>query len=402
MLLFVSRGGRGTRRRNATEYPDAMIEFVYWTACMTLVYVYVLFPLIIRLLSRQFGTAVAESDLLLRVTLIVTAYNEEKGILAKLANLLAVDYPSELVDIIVASDASTDTTDQLVRDCVSDRVQLLRVDGRKGKTNCQNAAATIARGEILVFTDATTRLDAQALRALVRRFCSSNVGCVAGRLMYVSQTENVTGRGGEAYWDYEIKLRMAESAMGSLVGVSGCLYAVRRSAYRPINPGLISDFVISMKMREQSLRAVLAVDAICYEDTLNGGAQELSMRVRVAIRSINALISERRFLNPWRYGLFAWQLWSHKLLRYASPFLWLIALGTNIALMSRTPLYTALFLGQIAVIVTGTMGFALQSRLENLGFLNRPYYFLLTNVASFLAAIRYARGERMVTWKPLR
>lgn len=379
-----------------------MIEILFWTACMTLVYVYVLFPVIVRLLARRFGTAVSEADLALSVSIIVTAYNEEKGILAKLENLLALDYPSNLVYIIVASDASSDATDQLVRDCGSDRVQLLRVEGRRGKTTCQNAAAAIAQGEIVVFTDATTRLDTRALHALVRRFHSVDVGCVAGRLMYVSRTENVTGRGGEAYWDYEIKLRMAESSLGSLIGVSGCLYAVRRSSYRAINPGLISDFVISMKMREQSLRTVLAADAVCYEETLNRGAHELSMRVRVAIRSINALICERRFLNPWRYGLFAWQLWSHKLLRYASPFLWLIAFGANLVLALKHPLYAALLGCQVAVILAGIVGFALQSRLAKLGVLSRPYYFLLTNIASFLGALRYARGERMVTWKPLR
>jgi cellulose synthase/poly-beta-1,6-N-acetylglucosamine synthase-like glycosyltransferase len=378
------------------------IEYLFWTACITLVYVYLLFPALVRLLASRFGKIVSEADLPLTVSIIVTAYNEEKGILAKLENLLALDYPTHLMDIIVASDASSDATDQLVRNCSSDRVQLLRIEGRNGKTSCQNAAAAIARGDILVFTDATTRLDAGALRALVRRFHSAEVGCVAGRLMYVSRTENATGQGGEAYWDYEIKLRMAESALGSLVGVSGCLYAVRRSAYRPINPGLISDFVISMKMREQSLRTVLAANAVCYEDTLNRGAQEMSMRVRVAIRSINALFCEKRFLNPWRYGLFAWQLWSHKLLRYASPFLWLIALGANFTLLSRNPLYVVLFVGQIAVILAGIVGFALQSRLAKLGILSRPYYLLLTNIASFLAALRYAKGERMVTWKPLR
>jgi cellulose synthase/poly-beta-1,6-N-acetylglucosamine synthase-like glycosyltransferase len=379
-----------------------MIEFLFWAACITLVYVYVLFPVLVRLLASRFGTSVSEADLPLRVSIIVTAYNEEKGILAKLENLLGLDYPKDLVDIIVASDASSDGTDQLVQNCGSDRVQLLRIEGRQGKTSCQNAAAAVAHGQILVFTDATTRLDAQALRALVRRFDSDQVGCVAGRLMYVTRTQNVTGQGGEAYWDYEIKLRMAESALGSLVGVSGCLYAVRRNAYRPINPGLISDFVISMKIREQSLRTVLAANAVCYEETLNRATHEMSMRVRVAIRSINALVCERRFLNPWRYGLFAWQLWSHKLLRYASPFLWLIALGTNIALMSKNPVYTALFVCQIAVILAGIAGFALQSRLAKLGILSRPYYFLLTNIASFLAALRYAKGERMVTWKPLR
>ena len=379
-----------------------MIEIVFWTACITLAYVYVLFPMIVQLLARRFGKPVSEADLALRVTIIVTAYNEEKGILEKLGNLLALDYPGDLVDIIVASDASSDSTDQLVQSCGSDRVQLLRIEGRKGKTSCQNAAAAIARGEILVFTDATTQLDARALHALVRRFKSAEVGCVAGRLMYVSRTENVTGQGGEAYWDYEIKLRVAESALGSLVGVSGCLYALRRSAYRAINPALISDFVISMKMREQLLRTVLAADAVCYEETLNRGRQEMSMRVRVAIRSINALICERQFLNPWRFGLFAWQLWSHKLLRYASPFLWLIALGANLALAPKHPLYAALLACQLVVIFAGTLGFALQSRLAKLGVLSQPYYFLLTNIASFLAAFRYVKGERMVTWKPLR
>jgi len=379
-----------------------MIVFLFWTACITLVYVYVVFPMTARLLARRFGMVATDEDIPRSVSIIVTAYNEEKGILTKLENLLALDYPAELVDIIVASDASGDATDRLVRDCGSERVQLLRVEGRQGKTACQNAAAAIARGEILVFTDATTRLDERALRALVRRFYPADVGCVAGRLMYVSRTDNVTGRGGEAYWDYEIKLRTAESALGSLIGVSGCLYAVRRGAYRAINPDLISDFVISMKMREQSLRTVLALDAVCYEDTLNRSAHELSMRVRVAIRSINALICERQFLNPWRYGLFAWQLWSHKLLRYASPFLWLIALGANLALASKHPLYTVLLVCQFAFILAGILGFTLQSRLAKLGILSKPYYFLLTNIASFLAALRYARGERMVTWKPLR
>jgi cellulose synthase/poly-beta-1,6-N-acetylglucosamine synthase-like glycosyltransferase len=379
-----------------------MIDILFWTACIILVYVYVLFPMIVRMLARRFGMEASVADDPLTVSIVVTAYNEEKGILAKLENLLALDYPSELVDVIVASDASSDATDRLVMDSGSRRVQLLRVEGRRGKTACQNAAADTARGQVVVFTDATTRLDPRALRALVRRFHPVDVGCVAGRLMYVSPTESVTGQGGEAYWDYEMKLRTAESALGSLVGVSGCLYAVWRSAYRPINPGLISDFVTSMKMREQSLRTVLAPDAVCYEETLTRGAHELSMRVRVAIRSINALVCERRFLNPFRYGFFAWQLWSHKLLRYASPFLWLIALGTNVALALKHPFYAVLLACQAAVILGGVLGFALQSRLAKLGLLSKPYYFLLTNVASFLAALRYARGERMVTWKPIR
>lgn len=381
---------------------DLVVAAVFWLSCSLLVGVYVLYPWIMKAAANRFGVAVRRSDALASVSVIVTAYNEGKGIAAKLDNVLASNFPADLLEIVVASDASSDSTDSIVQSYESSAVRLLRVEGRQGKTACQNAAVAAARGEILIFTDATTHLHEDALRHLVGCFEDPQVGCVAGRLVYQSSSSNVTGRGNEAYWDYEISLRLAESALGSLIGVSGCLYAVRRLAYRPIDPRLISDFVISMKMREQSLRTVLTPDALCFEETLNRGAHELSMRVRVAIRSLNALFCERKFLNPFKFRLFAAQLWFHKLLRYASPFVWLVALATNIVLAAHNRFYAALLAVQVAVILMGAAGFALQSRLSHHGLLWRPYYFLLTNVASLIAALRYVRGERMVTWKPMR
>ena len=379
-----------------------LVTLSFWVSGALLVCVYVLYPRIMTMAARRFGVPVRRSEALRSVSVIVTAYNEEKGLAAKLENLIDSSFPRDSVEILVASDASTDATDDIARSYASAGVRLLRVEGRRGKTACQNAAAALARGEILIFTDATTRLHPDALRHLVAGFADADIGCVAGRLVYQSGSSNVTGRGNEAYWDYEIGLRRAESALASLIGVSGCLYAVRRSAYRPIDPRLISDFVVSMTMREQSLRTVLAEDALCFEETLDRGAHELSMRVRVVIRSLNALLCQRKFLNPFRYGLFAWQLWFHKVLRYASPFLWLAALGTNAILAVHDPLYTVLLAGQVAVILVGVVGFALPPRLSHLGLLWRPYYFLLTNVASLIAALRFVRGERMVTWKPMR
>ena len=379
----------------------SIVAAVFWLSCALLACVYVLYPLIMKAVAGRFGTPARRCETLPKVSIIVTAYNEEKGIAAKLDNLLASKSAAQLVEIIVASDASSDSTDEVVR-AYGKSVRLLRVEGRQGKTACQNAAAAAARGEVLIFTDATTRLDPEALGNLIAWFADPGVGCVAGRLVYQSRSTNATGRGNEAYWDYEIKLRLAESALGSLIGVSGCLYAVRRKAYRPIDPRLISDFVVSMRMREQGLRTVLAPDAVCFEDTLSRSVLELSMRVRVAIRSINALFCERKFLNPLRYGLFAWQLWLHKVLRYASPFLWIVALATNAALAMHSALYAVLFAAQLGIILMGALGFALHERRPHLGVLWRPYYLVLTNVASFIAALRYARGERMVTWKPMR
>jgi len=377
-------------------------QILFWAAALVLVYIYAGYPVVIRVLARLFGRPVAgKADHVVPVTVVVTAFNEERGIRAKLDNLVKLDYPRELLDIMVASDGSTDTTDEIVRAYPDARVRLLRVEGRVGKTACQNTAVTHARGDIVVFTDATTEIDARALRAMVANFADAQVGAVAASLVYVGRGQSLTAAGGTAYWNYEIALRVAESALGSLIGVSGCLYAVRRSAYQPIGPHLISDFVIAMRMRGQNLRTVLDTGAVCYEDTLERSRQELSMRVRVGIRSIAAIVEERRFLNPFRYGWFAFQLWSHKALRYASPFFWAVALLTNLLLIG-SPFYLFTMLAQLAVLGCGALGFVLQARHGALGLLGKPYYFVLTNVASLLAVFRYLRGERVRIWTPVR
>ena len=375
---------------------------VFWICCALLIYSYVLYPLLVGMLAKRIGMPVRGDDVLRRVTVIVTAYNEANCIRAKLDNLAGLEYPREQLQILVVSDGSSDATEEIAAGYEVRPVRVLRVDGRQGKTACQNAAALAADGEILVFTDATTRLQADAVRAMVSKFADPQIGCVGGRLEYVSDVGNITGSGGEAYWSYEIRLRVGESSLGSLIGVSGCLYAVRKSAYRPIDPGLISDFAIAMKMQEQGLRTVLAPDACCYESTLEDGTRELSMRVRVGVRSLNALVRERRFLNPVKYGRFAWQLWSHKVLRYASPFLWIGALAANIVLLNYHVAYLVMFVGQCAIIAAGVAGFMFQDRKRDLGLLTKPYYLVLTNLASLIAALRYLRGERMVVWTPVR
>jgi cellulose synthase/poly-beta-1,6-N-acetylglucosamine synthase-like glycosyltransferase len=381
-----------------------MATIIFWTCCALLLYVYLIYPLLVRVLAARFGVPPRRGTELPRVTVLITAYNEEKSIRDKLVNISKLDYPPELLNTIVVSDASSDATEAIAREFDPAHVTVLRVEGRLGKTACQNAAAATARGDILVFTDATTQIDPAALRRLVETFADSDVGCVASAPVYVSNVDNATSQGCETYWSYELRLRAAESLLGCLIGVSGCLYAVRRSAYVPIDPGLISDFVVAMKMREQGLRTLLAADAVCFEETLDRGSRELAMRVRVAVRSMHALIHERQFLNPWRYGSLAWALWSHKVLRYASPVLWMVALAANIRLAAagHTRFYAVLLGLQCVLILAGVLGFFLQAKRSTPGILGRPYYFLLTNVASLIATLRYLRGDRMVTWKPLR
>jgi len=378
-----------------------LLQGVFWVCACVMVYVYAGYPLLVKILAKYIGNPVARAPIRPTVTVIIAAYNEERGIRLKLDNVTRLDYPSELVNVLVTSDASSDGTDAIVAAYDPSRVRLVRVEGRRGKTACQNIAVEAASAEIVVFTDATTRVDPHALIALVENFADASVGCAAGSLVYEAKAENATAHGGAAYWSYELGLRRAESALGSLVGVSGCLYAVRRSAYRPIAPELISDFVIAMRLREQGLRAVLEPAAVCFEETLDKTGQELSMRVRVAVRSINALVAERRLLNPVRFGRYAWQLWSHKVLRYFSPFFLLVMLTTSLA-MAANPLYLAMFALQLLLIAAGIAGYLLHASSMRPGLLTKPYYFLLTNIASFLATVRYLKGDRIVTWKPIR
>lgn len=374
----------------------------FWLFAGILGYVYFIYPLIVRALAPVFGRSVRRViGCQPTVTVLITAYNEEKSIAAKIANVLALQYPPELLDVVVVSDASSDRTDEIVGDCGSTRVRLQRVEGRVGKTACQNAAVARARGDVVVFTDATTHIQPDALAVMMENFADPQVGCVAGLLIYQGKGQNLTAAGGVSYWGYEVALRSAESRLGTLIGVSGCLYAVRRGAYRPISPALISDFVIAMRMREQGLRTVLERRAVCFEETLDRSGHELSMRVRVALRSINALVSERRFLNPFVDAFYAWQLWSHKLLRYASPYCLLLTFAASLALAGR-PVYRLALLLECAVVLAGIAGYLLQLSALRMGLLSKPYYFLLTNLASAIATGRFLMGERMITWNPIR
>jgi cellulose synthase/poly-beta-1,6-N-acetylglucosamine synthase-like glycosyltransferase len=390
--------------RYADWYLGAFVfgYIAFWVSVTVLAYVYFGYPAMARAFAALWGRRIVSAETLPTITVVVTAYNEEKGIARKLQNLLALDYPRSLVNIVVASDASADGTDRIVKSFSDRGIALLRVEGRVGKTACQNAACAQATGDIVIFTDATTEIDAVALKMLVRSFADSSVACVAARLVYRAVGQDATSVGGTTYWNYESRLRMAESELGSLIGVSGCFYAVRRESYRPIPPGLISDFVVSMYIRDQGLRTVLEPAAICYEETLDRAGQELAMRVRVTLRSLVALWAERRFLNPLRYGVFAWQLCSHKVLRYLSPIFWIVALVSNASLLQSHVIYQIAFCGQVAVLASGALGFILQSRHQKLGAFSIPYYFLLTNVASLIATWRFIKGEKMVTWQPVR
>jgi cellulose synthase/poly-beta-1,6-N-acetylglucosamine synthase-like glycosyltransferase len=365
-------------------------------------YTYLGYPVFVYLLSRIFGRDVNRAAMEPTVSVIITAYNEEKNIRAKLENTLSLNYPKDKIEVIVASDGSTDGTDEIVGQFESRGVRLYRKDGRVGKTDTQNGAVATATGEVLLFSDATTLYQGDVLRALVPNFADPSVGCVAGKLIYLDKTASGIGTGAKSYWSYETFVKEGESRLASLIGVSGCLYAVRRSAYVPMYAEACSDFMISMVMQRQRLRTIFEPGAVCTEDTHSRTDNEFSMRVRIISQTISDLWLNRDLLNPFRNGLYAVQLVSHKVLRYAVPAFLLLAFVSSALLAASSAAFLLVFLSQCCFYGWAILAWILESRRIKLGLAAVPMYFVLVNLSSVAGFVQFVRGNRFARWETVR
>jgi len=381
---------------------ELLAKIVFWSGVAALLYTYAVYPMLLVLMSWVRPRHVRRGECMQTVSVIITAYNEERDLAAKLENTLALDYPKELLEIIVASDCSTDRTEEIAKEFASRGVILHRQPERLGKTAAQNAAVEMARGEIILFSDATTLYEPDVLRVMLPDFADRTVGCVAGRLIYVDPASSSVGRGARSYWGYEVFLKERESRVCSLIGASGCLYAVRRSAYVPLYPEACSDFIIATKMVEQGLRAVYEPNAVCTEETNRHAGKELRMRVRVITQTLSDLWRHRAMMNPLRSGFYAIELLSHKVMRYMVPLFLAATLLSSIALAPRHTFYALVALAQSGFYALALVGWIL----EKAGIRNRllalPQYFVLTNLASLIAFYKYFRGERYARWETVR
>ena len=312
-----------------------MARILFWTGLLTLAYVYVLYPLAVAVVARIRPRPVRKESIRPRVSLIIPAHNEEAVLAASLENKLALDYPRECMEVLVVSDGSTDRTDEVVRGFADRGVELIRQEPRQGKTAALNRAAARARGEILVFSDANSLYDPGALSALVRNFADPEVGYVTGRMVYAAAQGSSAAQGCSAYMRYENLLREWETQAGSVVGVDGGIDAVRAALYRPMAPDDLPDLVLPLRVIEEGYRVVYEPEAVLCEKALDETGAEYAMRVRVALRAFVALSRMRGLLNPLRHGLFAWQLFSHKVLRYGAFVFQAAVWLANLALLDR-------------------------------------------------------------------
>lgn len=381
---------------------EIWLERVLWFSVIVVVFITVGYPVFLALcgpLARRRRQMDATER---QVSLIIAAYNEEAVIARKIENALALDYPRECLEIIVASDGSSDRTDQIVQSFGNRGVSLLRFP-RTGKTGMQNEAARIAKREILVFSDANAFYRQDAIRKLVRNFADPEVACVCGQLVY-----SVDGDGAGAserwYWDYEKFIKQRESDLSSAVGANGSIYAVRRADYVEIDRDLISDFVEPLALVERHKRVVYEPEAISVEAASATYGVEFRRKVRILTRSIKGLLHMRAVLNPLRYGIFSFQLLMHKLLRFLTP-LFLISGFASLAALAALGRYRVLFVFLvIALAVAVIVGRRVVRERPNpiIRVSHLIYYYLMVNYALVLAWANIVRGKRMTFWAPER
>ncbi len=381
-------------------------ELVVLVSLSLLLYAYFGYPLLLHLVarsrrSRHTGVTADQVQFQPSVTVVFAARNEEAVIAQKLDNILAQNYPAERLDVVVISDGSTDRTDEIVEAYVrcTNRVILLQSGGRRGKSASLNLGMQAASGEMIVLTDANAMFKPDAISRLVAPFCNSQVGAVSGQLRYTESGRSASGEG--VYWRYEQWIKKAESALRSLLGANGSIYAIRRSLFHPLKPRDVDDFRIPYEVLLQGHQVVLEPEAVSFEDTAGSLWSEYRRKVRIMATAIPMMLYlAARTLLAGRLFLL-WQLVSHKLLREIQGILFLIMLfGAAWAGWKGSYLMLSFLALQSALYLLGVIGWVFGA--ARFRPLRLVAHFDMIALASVAALWLWVSGGVKPTWEPER
>jgi cellulose synthase/poly-beta-1,6-N-acetylglucosamine synthase-like glycosyltransferase len=376
------------------------VRRLFWSSFAFMAWTFVGFPLTLMARARFAPQPTLTADITPSLSILIAAHNEIAVIGERLQNIASIDYPRDRIETIVASDGSTDATDDLVKEWAAHdpTLRLLRLP-RAGKAAALNAAAGVARGELLVFTDANTEFAPDALRALVRPFADPSVGCVAGDQVYTHRGDASGERG---YWRIDRWLKQAESAAGNAVSATGAIYAIRRSLYTAIPDGVTDDFAISTGVILRGYRLIFVPGAIAYEPVVPGHVEAYGRRVRIITGGFRALALRSALFNPYQFGFYAIELISHKLLRR------LVGIPLVGLLLASLSLRRSRPYGVAAAVQTLFYGLAIigvlsaHTRVGRMRVLSLPAFFCISNVASAHGLVNFIRGTRISTWSSIR
>lgn len=370
--------------------------WMFWGAVGVIFYTYIGFPLLLLARAVLRPRAVQRAPITPSLSLIIVAHNEAEFIVKKIDNALAQDYPRDQLEVIVASDGSTDGMNELVEAYHNPEVRLLAFP-RQGKNPTLNKAVAAAQGEILIFTDADSMLTPNTLRNLTAPFADPEVGGVCGDYRYPRKA--VEGAGERTYWDYDRVLKQLQTRAGNVTSATGQLYAIRRSLFQPVVSGVTDDFYTSVRVPSAHKRLIFEPSAVVHGPLAASEGAEFQRKVRIMTRGLNSVWQSRHLLNPFEYGFYAVQVFSHKLLRrlIALPLV-ILALSAPL-LWKRSWFYKLATIGQAGLHGLALSGFLLRNtRVGRFKFFSLPFFFDMVYTASIFAIINFFRGKRQDVW----
>ncbi len=333
------------------------------------------------------------------MSIIIAAYNEEKVIEGRIDNCLALDYPKDKLEIIIASDGSSDQTPTIVSRYASEGVTCFDYKERRGKVNVLNETVPKAKHNLVVFSDANTMFKRDALKKLIRHFADDRIGCVVGGLQFINAKGSSTAELEGVYWRYETLLKKLEGKRGSLLGANGAIFGIRKELFIALEPDtIVEDFVLPMKILERGFHVVYAPEASAIEEAAHKIIQEKQRRIRIGAGDFQALFRLLPMLNPLR-GFPALAFWSHKALRWFAPIFMVIAFISNLLIFNQGEFFKLTFIFQYVFYILAFIGQLLSRTPRNFKIFSLCYYFVSMNVALLLGLIRYLTGTQSVKWK---
>lgn len=375
------------------------LDVLFWFSFLCVATTYILYPLSLWLFWRRRPHDV-DPEATPSVCLVISAYNERGVIARKIENALSLDYPSDAFEVMVISDASDDGTDEIVESYADRGVTLYRQAERRGKSLALTSFVPRAETEIVVFSDANSMYEADAIRKLVRHFADPQVGFVAGHQRYVDR-DNAATKSESAYWRYETAIKTQESKVGSVVCGDGAIYAIRRELFQPLREDDINDFYLPLKIIERGFRGIFDPTAACYEETADDFAGEFRRKARIVNRSFRAVSRSLKTLSPFHVGSFSIQLFCHKVLRWLVPFFLIAMIVSNAILASQGRLiYAWIMAAQCLFYSIALLG--LIPALQRYKVVYIVYYFCLVNTAALIGVVGFCFGRKISTWTPQR
>lgn len=362
---------------------------------ITLIYSFLGYPVILKCVALLRRSRLHTNEgFTPSVSIILSVYNEEQIIREKIENVLSLDYPGELLEMVIISDACTDRTEDIVKSFDGNKIKLIVQEKRGGKTKALNRGVSIANGDIVLFTDANSMFDRDVIRKLVKHFAVSNIGLVSGRSIYLDSNNSEEEVGG-VYRKYEEMLKRDESRLYSIVGADGAIYAMRRNLFEPLSPELINDFVHTIQVVLKGYRAITEADAKCREVIDETHEDELQRQTRIMAQSWLVYLSSIGKLVRKRKLLYAWEFTSHKFLRWLTlPVMFLCFVST--VMLIREGAFFQIFFGfQLVFLSLMVCGKKLKG-----GILQFPYFFFIINFAALLGLYKLCRGKVYLTWNP--